>query len=95
MEYFTYQPGMSRFMDKDVLYSTATLPKSAGGLANQHTTYQSKPNSMPLSWKGHRVSKTAFQPVVPYAKYRVVKKYANSTKNVFVAKVLYHRVLYK
>lgn len=95
MEYFTYQPGMSRFMDKDVLYSTATLPKSAGAPANQTVIYQKKPNSMPLPWKGSRVSKSAFQPVVPYAKYRVVKKYANSTKSVFVAKVLYHRVLYK
>ena len=46
MEYFTYQPGMSRFMDKDVLYSTATLPKSAGGPANQTVIYQKKPNSM-------------------------------------------------
>ena len=95
MEYFVYQPRMRRFMDKDALRSTATLPKSAGGPANQIATYQKKPNSMPLPWKGSRVSKSAFQPVVPYAKYRVVKKYSNSTKSVFVAKVVYHRVLYK
>lgn len=95
MEYYRYQPGVRCFMSKNVLYSPATRSNSVGNNTNQFVTSQKAQYSMLLPCKVKSVKNIPSRPVVPYAKYRVVKNSRKTTRSFFVAKVLYHRVMYK
>ena len=94
MEYYLYQPGMNRFENNYVQYSAAPLSKSAYDNTRHPALNQIKRYAMyyPSGVCKHVI--VPYHSVVPYAKYRVLKRYSNSTKSVFVAKALYHRVLH-
>ena len=94
MENHLYQPGMSRFKNNYVQYSAAPFFISTSGNIRQPALSQLKRYAMYYPSGVCKQAKVSFQPVVPYAKYRVVKRHSNSTKSVFVAKALYHRVLH-
>ena len=95
MENFVHRPEVYSFKNANVLYPPAPISDSATSNSNLPAITQRSPYSVDHPSRIKSVVKAQKIQVVPYAKYRVVRKYSGCTKSVFVAKALYHRILFK